>query len=232
MGSPCLALTRPARPSRAALGDLSRCPFPYRLPPLTSPLFWSPPGAAAAVPGARVPCRAGAGSHVPGSAAVPALPRLAPHPMAQRRAGGRGRLWADAGAAPNPSKQMLPVCHPLGDAVAQCRRRSASPPRLLSRERRKATVLAEHRPPASLTDFQRRPSFTRFAWCWHVSCHCPPMDLYSDPQPSLRCLPIPSHVRMDMPSECWYQEEPLPVSPPPSAFALPSGHQQVPEVPV
>lgn len=140
-------------------------------PGARSPLGGPPHLSAALIPSRRrrrgswcpSPMPSGAGSHVPGSAAVPALPRLAPHPTARQQAGGRGRLWADAGAAPNPSKQMLPVCHPLGDAIGQCRRRSACPPRLLSRERRKATVLAEQRPPASLTDFQRRPSFTRFA---------------------------------------------------------------------
>lgn len=64
--------------------------------------------------------------------------------------------------------------------------------RLLSKERRKATVLAEQRPPASLVDFQRCPSSTRFAWCWRGCCHCPPMDHYTDPQASLRCRPSPS----------------------------------------
>lgn len=156
-------------------------------PGVRSPLGGPPHLLAALVPSRRrrrgswcpSPMPSGAGSHVPGSAAVPALPRLAPHPMARRRAGGRGRLWADAGAAPNPSKQMLPVCHPLGDAIGQCCRRSACPPRLLSRERRKATVLAEQRPPASLTDFQRRPSFIRFApvtahrWTFILTCSLP-----------------------------------------------------------
>lgn len=31
------------------------------------------------------------------------------------------------------------------------------------------------------------------------------MDLYTDLQPSLRCRPNPSHLRMDMLSDCWYQ---------------------------
>lgn len=96
------------------------------------------------------------GSHVPGSVAVPALPRLAPHPMAGRRAGGRDRLWADARAAPNPPDRCVQSATRLETRSVSVAAGQRVRNRLLSRERRKATILAEQRSPASLVDFQRR----------------------------------------------------------------------------
>lgn len=150
----------------------------------------------------------------------PTRPGSAPHgPAASRR----------AGQTPEPPPTLPNRCFQSATRSGT-RSVNVAVGQLLSRERQKATVLAERRPPASLTDFQRRPSFTRFAWCWRGSCHCPPMDFYDDLQPSLRCRPSPSHLQMDMRSDCCYQEKSLPVSPPPAAFVLPSGHQQVPQV--
>lgn len=123
-----------------------------------------------------------AGSHVPGRAAVPAPPSLAPYPMAGRQAGGRGGLWADAGAV-RPG-QMPPVCHPLGDAAWLYRPAgSACPQRVLRREGREATVLAGQRPPASLTGsegrFSETPKFYKV--CLVLAWRGPPMDLYANP---------------------------------------------------
>lgn len=131
------------------------------------------------------------GSHVPGSVAVPALPRLAPHPMVRRQAGGRGRLWAEPEPPPTLPDRCVQSATRLGTRSVSVTAGQRVRNRLLSRERRK-TVLAEQRPPASLVDFQRCPSSTRFAWCWRGSCHCPPMDHYTDPQPPVRCRPSPS----------------------------------------
>lgn len=112
MGSPGRALSRPVP---AAPGDLSLCRFPSRWPPHL-PAELVPPRSRCRGSRCPSPMPSRAGSHVPGSAAVPAPPRPAPHPVAGRPAGGRGALWADAGAAPNPPRQMPPVCHRLGDA--------------------------------------------------------------------------------------------------------------------
>lgn len=100
--------------------------------PETSPGVRSPLGDPLHLPAVLVPsrrrCRGSrclspmpscSGSHVPRSAAVPAPPRLAPHPIVLQPAGGRGGLWADARATPNPPKQMPPICHSLRDAAGQ-----------------------------------------------------------------------------------------------------------------
>lgn len=141
-----------------------------------------------------------AGSHVPGRAAVPAPPSLALYPMAGRQAGGRGGLWADAGAV-RPG-QMPPVCHPLGDAAWLCTAPQGQRVRngcCAGRGGRRPFWLGRgHLPrsPDQKGGFQRRPSFTRFAWCWRGGAHRWTSMLTrslpsaaSPPLPPLRCLP-------------------------------------------
>lgn len=139
-----------------------------------------------------------AGSHVPRSAAVPAPPCLAPHPIVLQPAGGRGGLWVDARATPNPPKQMPPICHLLGDAAGQpncapagqrVKRGGAEGDRPGWAE---ATCLAGR--------FSESPKFYKvcLVLAWFLSLPSDGRLYWPDWQPSLCCRPSPSHLPTDL----------------------------------
>lgn len=160
---------------------------------------------------------------MPGRAAVPAPPRLAPYPTARQQAGGRGGLWADAGAVLDRCLQSVTR---LGRGLIVSAR-SACPQLVLSREggRRPSWLGRVHLPRSSYQrgGFQRHPSFRRFAWCWRGSC-CSPAHRWTFTL--TRSLPFAAALvhLISLPDgsapDCRYREGSLPLLPPPSAFSL------------